>query len=354
MRMIDGVKQKFKKLNKKSRLLITAMGVLILAGTSFSVYAKYYKTGYNKGMAIASGFYFSSNYMAPHEDIKGLTMEEIADGYRNTIIASVDDWHGTDTHFVSVEVRNYDTQLLYNDKDLNVEYQVNFMLLDEPAGANYSVRYGSDTKALSFNAGKGTVASFTGTLPGGGLSANGYELTVAKTGSAAYVPSDILMVAYPTGPDYLVGTRCIAGIIKFDYVEKEFKIEDHGFEIRKTWDSANWKQDVDKESGFIYELITSGNYTGSETTATRKKIQLKWDASMFKINANDKYYLSVAGTPDYYQVTESGILYQVMEIEVLPYASLEFVFFRNEGFDDKIKGMTNCTEFEESVQVKVL
>lgn len=79
------------------------------------------------------------------------------------------------------------------------------------------------------------------------------------------------MVAYPTGPDYLVGTRCIAGIIKFDYVEKEFKIEDSGFEIRKTWDSANWKQDVDKESGFIYELITSGNYTGSETTATRKK-----------------------------------------------------------------------------------
>ncbi len=354
MRSIDRIKQKFKKLNKKSRLLIAAVAALVLAGTSFSVYAKYYKTGYNKGMAIASGFYFSSKHMAAHEDIKGLTMEEIAAGYRNTIIASVDDWHGTDTHSVTVEVKNYDSQLLYNDKDLNVEYQVNFMLLDEPIGANYSVKYGSTTKTLGFNAGKGTVVSFTGTLPGGGLSADGYELIVAKTGGAAYAPSDILMVAYPTGPDYLVGTRCIAGIIKFDYVEKEFKIEDSGFEIRKTWDSANWKQDVDKESGFIYELITSGNYTGSETTATRKKIQLKWDASIFKINANDKYYLSVAGTPNYYQVTEGGVVYQVMEIEVLPYASLKFVFFRNDDFETKVNAMTSSTNFEEAVKVKVL
>lgn len=354
MRVLNAIKQNINKVNKRSRILIAIIAVLILAGASFSVYAKYYKTGYNKGMAIASGFYFSSNYMAVHEDIKGLSMEEIAASHRNTIIASVDDWHGRDTHFVTVEVRNYDSQLLYNDEDLNVEYQVNFMLLDEPAGASYSVKYGSDTKVLGFNAGKGTVASFTGTLPGGGLSANGYELRVTKTGSTAYVPSDILMVAYPTGPDYLVGTRCIAGILRFDYVEKEFKIEDSGFAIRKTWDSANWKQDVDKESGFIYELITSGNYTGSETTATKKKIQLKWDASMFKINANDKYYLLVAGTPAYYQTIENGITYQVMEIEVLPYASLKFVFFRNDDFETKVSAMAGSAEFEKTVQVKVL
>ena len=95
-------------------------------------------------------------------------------------------------------------------------------------------------------------------------------------------------------------------------------------------------------------------YTGSETTATRKKIQLKWDASIFKINANDKYYLSVAGTPNYYQVTEGGVVYQVMEIEVLPYASLKFVFFRNDDFETKVNAMTSSTNFEEAVKVKVL
>ena len=46
MRSIDRIKQKFKKLNKKSRLLIAAVAALVLAGTSFSVYAKYYKTGW--------------------------------------------------------------------------------------------------------------------------------------------------------------------------------------------------------------------------------------------------------------------------------------------------------------------
>lgn len=360
MRILNAIRYKIKKLNRKSRLFIAFAAVLILAGASISVYAKYYKTGYNKGMAIASGFYFSSNYMAVQEDIKGLTMEEIASGYRNVIISSVDNWQGTDTHFVPVEVRNYDTQLLYNDWDLDVEYQVNFMLLDEPVGANYSVKYGSTTKALTFSGGKGVVASFTGMLPGGRLAdgslpVDRYELSVSKTGSAAYVPSDILMVAYPTGPDYLVGTRCIAGILKFDYVEKPFKIEDSGFVIRKTWDSVNWKQDVAKESGFVYEVITSGNFTGSETTATRKKIQVKWDASMFKINANDKYYLSVKDDISaYYQITEGVDTYQVMEIEVLPYASIKFVFFRNDGFETKINAMTDSTKFEEAVQVKVL
>lgn len=354
MRILEEIKQKVRKINRKRWIIIIAVCLILAGASSIYIYAKYYKTGYNKGMAIASGFYFSSNYMAVHDDIKGLSMEEIAAGHRNTIIASVDDWHGTDIHFATVEMRNYDSQLLYNDKDLNVEYQVNFMLLDEPAGANYSVKYGSETKALGFSGGKGTVVSFTGTLPGGELSANGYELSVAKTGNAEYVPSDILMAAYPVGPDYLVGTRCIAGILKFDYVEKPFKIEQSGFAVRKTWDINNWKADVDKESGFVYELITSGSYTGSETTVTRKKIQLKWDASMFRINATDKYYLSVAGTSDYYQVTENGNTYQVMEIEVLPYASLKFVFFRNEDFETKVNAMAGSAEFEETIQAKVL
>lgn len=353
--MIDAIRQKVNKGNRKSRIVITVLAVLLLAWASFGVYAKYYKTGYNKGMAIASGFYFSSNYMAAHDDIKGLSMEEIAANHINTIIASEDDWQGTDSHLVTVEVRNYDSQLLYNDKDLNVEYQVNFMLLDEPVGANYSVTFGKETKNLGFSNGKGTVVSFTGTLPGGMLSSDGYELNVTKTGTVEYVPANILMVAYPTGPSYLIGTRCIAGLMKFVYVEKEFKIEDSGFTIRKTWNDGKWKEDVAKESGFVYELITSGNYTGSETTATRKTIQLKWDSSLFKINANDKYYLAVKDdNAKYYSVTEGGITWQVMEIEVLPYASLKFVLFRNDDFETKINAMTNKTQFENSVQVKVL
>jgi len=43
-----------------------------------------------------------------------------------------------------------------------------------------------------------------------------------------------------------------------------------------------------------------------------------------------------------------------MEIEVLPYASLNFVFFRNDDFETKVNAMTSSTNFEEAVKVKVL
>ena len=62
--MVTALKDKVKKMNKKSRIMAAVLAVLVLAGLTGTVYSKYYKTGYNKGMAIASGFYFSSDYMA--------------------------------------------------------------------------------------------------------------------------------------------------------------------------------------------------------------------------------------------------------------------------------------------------
>ena len=48
------------------------VGCLVLAGASLTVYSKYYKTRYEKGMAIASGFYFSSNYMYEDEGLNDI------------------------------------------------------------------------------------------------------------------------------------------------------------------------------------------------------------------------------------------------------------------------------------------
>lgn len=348
------------KVNKRFRIVIAMLACLIFAGASLTVYSKYYKTGYNKGMAIASGFYFSSNYMASLDEIKGLTMEEIAENYLDSIIISANRtaWQGEDAYSFQVEIRNYDNQLLYNDRDLNVEYQVNFMLLEEPQGATYTVKSADGkTQTLVWQNGKGSVASFTGKLAGGVLKADIYELIVGKTADgSAYVPSNVLMVAYPTGPDYLINTKYIAGIVKANYEEREFKIESGtGFTVSKTTDyETDWKAAIEKESGFVYQLITSGKFTGSEVAATRKKIRLKWNSDMFKINENDDYYLSVKGTDQCYSENDNGINWQVMEIEVLPYASLKFVFFRNNGFETKVAAMSDSSEFEDSIKVEVL
>ena len=171
-----------------------------------------------------------------------------------------------------------------------------------------------------------------------------------------YVPANILMVAYPIGPDYLINTKCIAGIVKANYEDKEFKIESGtGFTVAKTTDyETNWKEAINKESGFVYQLLTSGSYTGAGSTETRKKIRLKWDSKMFKINENDDHYKEVKDdTSKYYTMSEGSIDWQVMEIEVLPYASIKFVFFRNDEFMTKIGSMSK-TDFENSVKAEVI
>ncbi|MDD6490967.1 MAG: hypothetical protein PUG54_01875 [Firmicutes bacterium] len=350
--------KKVRKVNTRSLIVIAVLACLLLAGVSVTVFAKYYKTGYNKGMAVASGFYFGSNYMSSVDNIKGLTMEEIAQNHIDSIVVSANrtPWKGTNVFDFDVEVRNYDNQLLYNDIDLNVEYQVNFMLLDEPKGASYTVSDGVTTKNLGWTGGRGTVVSFTGTLPGGILRANVYRLAVGMQDANQYVPANILMVAYPIGPDYLINTKCIAGIVKANYEDKEFKIESGtGFTVAKTTDyETNWKEAINKESGFVYQLLTSGSYTGAGSTETRKKIRLKWDSKMFTINENDDHYKEVKDdTSKYYTMSEGGIDWQVMEIEVLPYASIKFVFFRNDEFMTKIGSMSK-TDFENSVKAEVI
>lgn len=359
MQRAKNKRNKKTQVNKKFRIGAIALSCLILAGVSLTVYSKYYKTGYNKGMAIASGFYFSSNYMAAVDEIKGLDMEQIAADYADLIIVSSNSnaWKGTDAFSFNIEIWNYDNQLLYNDKDLNVEYKVCFMLLEEPKGATYTVTDGSNNSyPLEWNNGKGSVMELSGKLAGGQPRTDTYTLTVGMTSASDYAPASVLMVAYPTGPDYLVNTKYIAGIVKANYEDREFKIESGtGFTVSKTQDyKDDWKGAVEKESGFVYQLITSGNYTGSEATATRKKIRLMWDSDMFKINENDDYYQSVKNNVDqYYDDPKDGINWKVMEIEVLPYSSLKFVFFRNDNFDSKLASMTQ-NGFEESVKAEVL
>lgn len=361
-----------KKMNKKSRIMAVLLAAFILAGLTVTVYSKYYKTGYNKGMAIASGFYFASDYMTALEDTGDLSMdsvmEEIVQNHLDTIVSSANrtPWMGTNVCDFHIEIRNFDNQLLYNDKDLNVEYRVEFMLLDEPKGASYSIKFKDVTKPLEWKNGKGTPISFTGELPGGVLSADQYNLGVVMLDAGEYVPAKVLMAAYPTGPDYLVNTKCIAGTVKANYEEKEFKIEaGSGFTVTKTTEyEDDWESAVGSESGFVYQLITTGSYTGTGNTSTRKKIRLRWRRDMYRINKNDEYYINLQKDPDFNEkyrteVDDKGVEWQIMEIEVMPYALIKFVFFRNPGsgtepgFESVIAGMDKAA-FEKSVTAEVI
>lgn len=375
MRRENSKRKKLRKWNKttKTRIAVAVLACVLLAGVSVTVYSKYYKTGYNRGMATASGFYFSSDYLVSTESIRGKSMEEIAKNYQQDISISANDdsWKGENAYTHKVHIRNYDNQLLYNDKDLNVDYEVSFMLLEDQTGvATYTVSHDGVTYNLGWDRGKAPIATFKGHLKGGTLVEDEYNLSVSMQNANQYEPVGVLIVARPTGPSYLQNTKWIAGILKVNYQEREFRIEKAGFTISNNvgWENleepedpeepiepgiAPWRIEVEKEAGYVYQLYTTGSYTG---VGTRKTLELRWKQDMFKINNFDPYYTEVKKDASrYYEETdEDGVKWRVMKIDVLPYASLKFVFYRNDGFDDELDAMVMKEDFEGSVKVTVI
>lgn len=242
------------------------VGCLVLAGASLTVYSKYYKTRYEKGMAIASGFYFSSNYMYEEEglndieDIEELTKRNggklVHEDLLNRLMVAVSNkpWAAGNNYTFDVEVRNHINQLLYNDKDLNVAYVIEFILLDEPGGADYSVGKtinGVDTgNYIPLNSGN-TIkkASFRGTLEGGLLTWENYVLRVSLgSGQTAdsYQPARVLLMAYPVEPVFLEDTKKIAGIIRAEYNITEMEITDQKFTIEDELKEDSWQERIKK------------------------------------------------------------------------------------------------------------
>lgn len=340
-----------KNSGKRGRKIATIGLVCLLAGMlSFTVYSKYYKTGYNKGMAIASGFYFSSDYMKDTgmQDID--SMDELLENDEVIallpITANDKTWSSTTFQF-PIDVCNYTNQLLYNDKDLNVSYTVEFALLDAPQGAIYSVRKGTEGEYQALNKSGNSIqkAIFTGNLQGGKLSWDTYDLKITLSGGVDYVPSRILMMAYPTAPEYLVNTKKIAGIVTADYNQRAMEITEQGFVIEEntSFNDTTWRDMVKKESALVYQIKTTGNYSENGTNNLRQRIEIQWDPALYELNMNDRYRNESTTVID-----ESA---GTMTIETMPYASIKFVFFKKENFDTNINSMT-LDEFKASVQAQ--
>lgn len=348
--------------SKKSYLIIGLLACVFLAGASITVYSKYYKTGYNQGMAIASGFYFSSNYMYEEEAINSFTIAELAksqDGKLvhedliNKLISAVskEAWNTNGSSisytFNDIEVRNYANSLLFNDEELNVSYQVEFALLDANAGAEYKVRKkdtGTYTSITNDGNGNLKTASFQGELKGGKLSEDVYELQVTRPQTGEYTPARILIMAYPVGDAFSQNPRKIAGIVKAEYNQAEMEIIDQKFTIEDELEDDTWQERVKKESAFIYQLKTTGGFYVEGDDNMLQKIKIKWNPAVLALNENDKYK------------NESGTQYDAdlgeMIIETAPYSSIKFVFFKKEGFEKWVDAQSSMDKFKDLVSVK--
>lgn len=361
-----------RKLNKRFRIVIAVLACLFVAGVSITVYSKYYKTGFSKGISVASSFYFSSSYMteldSEDEATKAIIeqINNINDLMKQSNIvnslpikANTVAWANNLQYQFKVDVNNFANQLLYNDENLNVKYNIEFILLDEPVEASYGVRLASAENVTPLN--KTSAAVFEGELEGGKICTDTYYLDVhLKSTLQKYTASRILVMAYPTEPSYLKGAKKIAGIIIANYEEQEMEITSQGFTIEDNLTEEDWAEQVKDVSALVYQVKTTGSYVGEVQGGQEQKMKITWNSDMYELYDYDKYkvdleekYKEQDELAEHYYIDDAkGI--GTMIIETQSYQSIEFVFFKKESFDTRVDGLSSLDDFKNTVYAEMV
>lgn len=341
---------KAKNFIKSKRGLILA-AVVVLAGISLLggiSYAKYYASKYRQGISVASGLYFNSNKL--YKDRGDTT--NIADIDTSGMMVNVNDekWSGGNLNF-NIEIRNYDSNLLYNDANLNVGYEVAFMLVDEPEGASYQVKEAATGTIKSLTK-KGQVITFSdGELQGGSLERDEYQLTITMENKDTYNGARVLAVAYPTAPDYLYAPtdqqHRLVGLFQGIYSETVMKVDTSEFLVQSETDysDSTWAAKVKDLSGLIYNIKTIGDVVADDNNAVAQEAIVKWNSDYLSINQYDDYYVTAKQNGNIETKTENGHEWTYMKINILPYTSIDITFYKTDEFINSFSSMSRA-DFE--------
>lgn len=304
---------------KKCRAIlgfITSLVLLCLA--SGLLVAKYYAERSNKGVATASGFYFTSNYL---KNVSGKEETEYPVIYNTT------PWNGTGSCDFDLQIRNYQNQLLYNDQNLNVIYNISFQLVDQSDRGTYQVSYGNDENNVKTITKDNAVTFENITLTGGMASVNSFTVSVSKPSdntSANYRSTGIRVTATPVSPSYVTNSVKLGGILYASMVSAQYNLS-HEFSIDSTKNLSDY-------SGFPY-MIT---YTPDQDNSAHQ-VKVTWDSNQLEIDKFNEYSTLVSEDSD-------GKKYIVITMQ--PYSSVQITFYRAAGFN-----VGNSTDLENLVSV---
>ena len=98
-------------------VVLLIIGVFLASGMD-KVIAKYFKYDGSGEVINANSFYFTSNHLSPIA-YDGTISEYVMGG-----------WDGKSKKSFSFNIRNYDNPLLYNDKEQNVKYEMEYQILN--------------------------------------------------------------------------------------------------------------------------------------------------------------------------------------------------------------------------------
>lgn len=319
----------------------------MLCGYSI-VFAKYYAARNNKGIAIASNFYFNSDKLNKIDKIIDIAKEDwetdinwIKDNLSDKIMVYTNNERWSNGYYdFDVMIQNYDSHILYNQADMKVGYKVEFMLLDEPVGATYQIVYKDNDKDKTENLSYGSVVKLGGELEGGTLNSSTYKIRMTLTDTIdKYKQARVLAIAYPDSPDYLKQENnqqyLMVGVFAGTASMMELTIASQNFEVVDEYSDFNLKyvDYINDLSGYIYNIKTEGDVVKNENTAIKQEITVRWKTDYLNISKYDEYYDESRISTG----TEDGVNYTYMTIDVLPYTSINLTFYKTEKFIQEMK-----------------
>lgn len=391
--------QKTQKQKKGIAFIAVAAVCLAVVAWIASRYAiaKYFAYRSEKGITIASAFYFNSNKLSKMELPGPATEDWVVNNMSIVgipVTVNQDKWTGGDCIF-SVEVRNFDNNLLYNEAGLDVGYVIYFRLVGTPQGASYTITSSEDNiTLLDSHSGAsrrsletdGDIVKCKGTLKSGSAMSDVYDIRIDTTGAATKYDNDeaakVVVVAYPTSPSYIVNDTAsehrLVGVFQAKISEPNMTIESSQFEIQAT-DSykTDWRTVVNTQAGLIYNIQTGGDALVDENNSIQQTAYVKWKGDYLEISKYDSYFLTAtenakkaydavitAGGSTAEAKTaarkwytggdykETGDEWVQMKIETLPNTEIDITFYKTSTFLNKIARMEK-EQFEKLVTAEI-
>lgn len=315
MERMKAIKQN-RKLHKK---FCRAMGcflitLVLLCAAGGNLFAKYYAGQKNKGVGVASSLYFSSNVLKDVDD---------SDATTYPLIFNKESWDGTGSCSIEVDIRNFENQLLYNDRNLDITYNISFSLVSDTDGGSYSVTYmdASDQQEIKDITKSSADATFSDyTLSGGSLERHVFKVNVTRPDSeksnTKYRSVGIKVVAKPVAPSFVSNSITLGGIVYATMMSATYSMD-----CTLNLDSGTAPSDY---VGFPYVI----SYTpGADQSA--HEVKISWTKEILEMNYFEPYYQKLKeDSTKYGTETIDSIIWQYMIITIQPYSNIQITFYR--------------------------
>lgn len=336
---------------KAFRIFFWLVVICVLSAGTATILAKYYAKESRKGVATASGLYFSSNYL-----------ENTPDGEAYPERLNTSHWDGTGACLINIEIYNYSNILLYNDANLNITYDLHFQMQEAPGeNESYQIIYketdedGNETEKTINLTGTSEQTISGLYLPGGQANVNSVTLKVipdteneSTRVENAYRSKKVKVWAVPTAPEYVTNSFNLGAIISASPSKEAFTCT-RAFDISETMENKEWaecKNLIDAYSGFVYRVQTNGeldeNYDG-------QSMVLKWNHKYLDLDMYNEYLVKAKEENTYTKDEASG--YSTITMELVSYSSLEFDFYKTADFTTE--NWTQASDFESLVTLEI-